>query len=105
MPQIWAACSSGTEPGSDPDTQLSQDEYRCCRPQPSFRQCDPIAFWWRRMIPVTNMRVLRESGSVARQESNNPWYWVWILVDCLNYQELCSARGRHAAPSSDPAGS
>ena len=26
---------------------------------------------------------------------------MWILVDCLNYQGLCHAQGRHAGPPPD----
>jgi hypothetical protein len=63
-----------------------------CRPGSSFRQCDPIALRWRRMIPATKVRVLRDNGSAAWE----PLVVEFVLVDCLTYQGLLASQQRHA---------
>jgi hypothetical protein len=71
-------CDTGPEPGRELGECLAFARYastsRACRPEFSFRQRDPIALRWRRMIPDAKVRALRDNGSAGTAEKNgSPW--------------------------------
>lgn len=62
---------------------LTASRTACC-PGFSFRHSDPVEARWWRMIPDTNVKVLRDNGSPARQESTQALAAVKVvLAGCL----------------------